>query len=463
MGKIRRLVLYAIFIGMISGFLQTAKAENAAPRGATVEERLESLDHRQRILERNWEREKEAAQEKAKSTSVSGAGKEGFFLKSADGGFQLKLRGYIQADGRFFLDDEQKPVANTFLLRRVRPIIEGTVNKHFGFYINPDFGGGKTELQDAYLDFRYKSAASLRAGKFKAPVGLERLQSGTDLLFVERALPTNLVPNRDLGIQLHGNLFDGALSYAVGIFNGVPDGASGDSDNHDDKDGAARIFAHPFKNTGIEPLKGLGLGIAGSYGTQRGSVGSPNLPSFKTPGQQTFFSYLAGGGTDNTTIADGNRARISPQGYYYRGPFGLLGEYVRSAQEVKKGSGTSTVKKKLVNDAWQVAASFVLTGENASYKGVSPKNPFDPVIGRWGAVELAARYSRLKVDDDAFPVFADIRKSAREAKSWAGGVNWHLNRNVKIVADYEQTTFTGGNTGDRESEKVILSRFQIAY
>ncbi len=271
------------------------------------------------------------------------------------------------------------------------------------------------------------------------------------------------MPNRHVGAQLYGDLLDGTLSYAVGIFNGVADGSSGDSDNTDDKDGVARIFSHPFRNSGIEALQGLGIGIAGSYGNQQGDKTTPNLPSFKTPGQQTFFIYLAGGGTDNTTIADGIRTRISPQGYYYYGPFGLLAEYVRSTQEVKKGSGTSAAAAKLRNSAWQVTASFVLTGEKASYKSVFPKNSFDPRNGKWGAFELAARYSRLTVDDAAFPTFADIRKSAKEAKAWAAGVNWHLNRNIKVVADYEQTRFQGGNTGDRETEKAVLGRFQVVY
>ena len=42
---------------------------------------------------------------------------------------------------------------------------------------------------------------SLTAGKFKVPVGLERLESATDIRFIERGFPTSLVPNRDLGVH----------------------------------------------------------------------------------------------------------------------------------------------------------------------------------------------------------------------------------------------------------------------
>ena len=42
------------------------------------------------------------------------AGKDGFSLKSADNSFQLRIRGYIQADGRFFADDKERALTDTF-------------------------------------------------------------------------------------------------------------------------------------------------------------------------------------------------------------------------------------------------------------------------------------------------------------------------------------------------------------
>lgn len=459
----RNVRLLFVAVAVSSGALGLSESVLAQSGGLpepTLQERLESLEQKQRILERRLELEQEKALEKAKDTPILGAGKEGFFLKSADGSFQLKLRGLIQTDGRFFIDDQEQPGTNSFRIRRARPILEGTVFRHFDFRLMTDFGEGQTVLQDAYLDFRYWPQVRLRAGKFKSPVGLERLQSATDLLFIERAFPTSLIPNRDVGVQLHGDVWDGAVTYAVGVFNGVPDGGSSDFDNHDEKDYEARLFAHPFKHTEVALWQGLGLGVAGTWGNQEGSVSAPNLPSFKTAGQQTFFRYRSDGTAAGTVVADDKRFRVSPQGYYYWGPFSLLWEYVLSSQEVKKG----TALARLENKAWQVAASYVLTGDDASYKGVKPKRPFDPGSGAWGALELAARYSELHVDQDAFPIFADPKKAAREAKAWAVGLNWYLNSNVKFAVDYEHTDFDGGSAkGDREDEKVVLSRLQIAF
>lgn len=425
----------------------------------SVDEKVEELDQKVRILDRKIELDHEAAADKAKTAPAPTAGKDGFSLKSADGAFVLKLRGYVHFDGRFWQSDDKKPAIDTFTLRRVRPILEGTLYKIFDFRIMPDFGEGKTVLQDAYMEGRFSPRFKVRAGKFKEPVGLERLQSATDILFVERALPTNLVPNRDLGVMLSGDLAGGGVSYAAGYFNGVQDGGSADVDTNDDKDVAARLFFQPFVS-GDGPLKNLGFGVAGTVGDQAGTAASPNLASYKTPGQQTFFSFRSDGTTAGTVIADGRHTRISPQAYFYRGPFGLLAEYVKSTQAVRRGD----VARNVDATSWQVAASWVLSGGEPTYKSVTPKKPFDLAAHAWGDFEIAARYSHLDVEDAAFPLFANPASSPRAADAWAVGLNWYLSRSLRVMLDYEDTTFDGGATaGDREDEKIVFSRFQVSF
>jgi len=111
-----------------------------------------------------------------------------------------------------------------------------------------------------------------------------------------------------------------------------------------------------------------------------------------------------------------------------------------------------------------VALTYVLSGENASYSGVVPKRSLDPRARTWGAFEVATRYSELNVDKNAFPLFANSSVSARKARAWAGGLNWYFNRNVKFVVNYEQTFFKeGGLVGNRQTEKAVMTRFQLAY
>lgn len=436
-------------------------ASGAFAQGTNIEQRLEELEQEIRALKQQREDEKVEAAAKAKDVPIIKAGKEGFSIGSKDGNFQLRLRGQVQADSRWYLDDSDKNATDTFLIRRARPILEGTLFRDFDFRLMPDFGNDSTALYDAYLEWKYLPWLKVRAGKFKPPVGLEQLQDDPYTLFAERAFPTGLVPNRDIGVQLRGDLWEGVVQYQAGVFNGVTDGVNGGLDNNDSKDFEGRVFLEPFKQTHVEPLQGLGFGMAGTIGHQNGSLSAPNVPSFKTPGQNTFFRYITGSTLANTAAAHGQRTRLSPQGYYYWGPFGLLGEYVVSDQEVEKGSATDHLR----NTAWQVAGSVVLTGERASYRGVTPDKPFDLKNGGWGALELAGRYSVLRIDPEAFPTFANFSSSAQEARAWAAGLNWYLNRNVKLVLDYEETTFDGGATGgtDRQTERVVFTRAQVAF
>jgi phosphate-selective porin OprO/OprP len=436
-----------------------APAADQAPEQST-DEKLQELDQKVRVLERKEEIRQEQEAEKAKTATSVTSGKDGFAIKSADGAFVLKLRGYAQLDGRFFHDDDQRPAIDTFTLRRARPIFEGTVFKIFDFRVMPDFGGGQTVLFDAYLEGRFSSLFKVRAGKFKPPIGLERLQSATDIEFAERAMPTNLVPNRDLGVQIAGDVNTGVVSYAVGVFNGVVDGGNqADADNNDSKDVAARVFFQPFLVSG-GPLKNLGFGIAGSVGHQDGTVAAPALPSYRSPAQQTVFSYRSDSTAAGTAFADGRHTRIAPQGYFYSGPFGLLAEYTISKQEVRRAAAFADLE----HTAWQAAASWVIAGGEASYRGVTPKHPFDPASHAWGAFELAARWSKLELDDNTFPTFANPASSARSAEAWALGLNWYLNKSLKVMLDYETTKFdSGAATGDREDENILFSRFQIAF
>jgi phosphate-selective porin OprO/OprP len=419
---------------------------------------VRDLEQEVQLLKRQLEVKAEAEASKGPAP-IAGAGPDGFFLQSADKNFVIKLRGYTQLDSRSFFAESDEPPTDqndTFLFRRVRPIVEGTVGGWADFRIMPDFANSTLVLQDAYTNLRpFGPEAQLQIGKFKSPFGLERLQSATALTFIERGLPTNLVPNRDLGYQIWGDVGGGLLTYQAALMNGVTDGGSGEVDTNDGKDVVARLFAHPFVNTTVEPLQGLGVGVAASWGRQDGTPSG-----YRTSGQQTFFSWATG------TSLDDDRFRISPQGYWYWGPFGLLGEYVFSGNEVTRTAGGRRITTDADMDAWQLAASYVVTGENASYRGVTPRAPFDPSQGGFGAFEVAARYGELDVDDDVFDLgFANEATSAKEAQAAALGVNWYMNRWLKFAVNYEHTWFDGGapNGEDRDGEDVVLTRFQLNY
>ena len=388
------------------------------------------------------------------------AGAGGFGLRSSDGAFRLRFQGTAQYDGRVFPGDDLDSRTDGFDVRSVRADLRGTLHSDYDFRFHLDYAGSRVEVLDAYLEGRFSPAFQLRAGKFKAPVGLERLQSRAALTFPERAFPTALVPNRDVGLQLQGAFGGSALSYTIGVFNGVPDGSSADADQADSKDLAGRVFVQPF-TSGPPALQRLGFGIAGTVGEQSASAASPGLPAFRTTiGRGTFLRFRSDGLETGSALLDGRRTRISPQAFWYWGPAGLLGEYVRSSSEVRLGETSD----RLTSSAWQVAGSWLLSGESASYGTVTPSRRFDPSRGSWGAVEVAGRIHGITTDPDAFPRFASPAGAAAEARAYTLGLNWYLNGFVRVQAFWERTRFDAADAATAlPDEDVLITRFQLAF
>jgi len=442
-------------------------------------------------------RQQPVTEQAAASTTVANpqifAGPGGFSFQSPDGANQIRFHGEFDFDGRFY-DDNLTPNGSRsgWLLRRARPIIEGTFANIFDFRFNPDFAGGKTVIQDAFVAARFNPLFVVTAGKFKEPFGLERLQLSPNNRFIELGLPSDLVPNRDLGLQVSGTYAypSGTVIYQLGWFNGVSDGTSTDAnvtpdiDNNDDKDWVARVFAEPFKKTQFAALKGLGAGVAVSYVNQVGSATNTLLPTYKTETQRNFFTYdpartaapaISAAGA---TYADGERLRISPQAYYYYRSFGLLSEYVHESQDVARtlgtGGGAVTRRAKLDHQSAQLIATYLLTGDDATFGTVKPKRPFAVGQPGWGALEFAARISELALDAKTFANasngavqswFADPSAQANKVVAWTAGLNWYLTQNVAWYLDYTKTRFDGGaaNGANRADEAAYFTRFQVAF
>jgi len=444
---------------------QGSNTTNAPPS----QQRIEELDEKLKAMERNRELEQESESERLKTLPAVSLGLNGLTVRSADSNFLMNVHGYAQADARFYLQDHN-PANDTFLLRRVRPIIEGTVYNRFDYRLMADFGSGDVAsstpgnnaiLNDAFVNGRFLQDLQVQVGKYKSPVGLERLQSTAELMFIENGFATQLTPNYDVGAEVHNSLFNNPISYAVGIFNGAADGASSDADTTDEgKDVVGRLFFQPFLRTANEPLRGLGFGAGGSIGHHEGP-----LPSYKTAGQQTFFSYA------NGVTAFGEQYRIDPQFFYFYGPFGLMGEYILSSQKAKSTIAGNPNSPRFNNTAWQIAGSYFLTGDQNSFRSTSrdafrPAHPFTFGGEGWGAVELVARIQQLSLDRDAFPTYV-TKTSAREETAFGVGLNWYLNSNVRLYLDYEQTRFDGGSAAPgsvtAHDEHVVFGRVQFSF
>jgi phosphate-selective porin OprO/OprP len=205
----------AAIVAAVLAPVTPSRAQDAATNDQLLQ-KIDELSQKILVLERKLEIQDETTQTAVKSTPVVKAGPKGFSIESPDKQNVVKLRGTLHFDGRHFQDDVTPETADTWLLRRVRPTLEGTLGGIYDFRFTPDFAGGRAIILDAFATARLQPWLAVTGGKFKVPVGLERLQSANDMRFVERAFPTSLLPNRDLGVSIGGDLFDGVVNYSAG-------------------------------------------------------------------------------------------------------------------------------------------------------------------------------------------------------------------------------------------------------
>jgi len=407
-----------------------------------------------RAEETTLEQRLKALEDRLAASPILSVGPEGVAVKSADGKTGVKLSGDLQADGRFYLDDDARSFTDAFLLRRVRPALDIALPGGADLRVQANLVSASPSLDDAYLDLKPVPGWRARFGRFKAPFAMETIQSSARLVFVERSLASGLAPVYENGFALYKEFPSGRGLAALSYGNGAADGASADTEGAERKEGSARLWLTPFAGA----FKTLSLGVAATHGREEGSAAAPRLPSYRTEGQNVFFSYKA------DRVAAGDRRRLSPQLSWLKGPLGLWAEHV-AARHVVRSTVTGTTTD-LTHRAWQVAAAWVLTGEPRTERGVKPARNFDPQSRGGGAWEIAARASGFRADKATFDSgAADRNQSAAAARAFTGGLTWYWSPNAKWQLNVTRTSFDGGASAgdDRRVERAIFTRAQVSF
>jgi phosphate-selective porin OprO/OprP len=403
----------------------------------------------------------------------------GFFLRSQNGWFNLRLTGQLQNDYRAFLDGRDYTDEDTFLVRRARLGIEADLAQYYEFRLLPDFSNaqapgspGQTRIQDAYMNIHYWDAVQLETGKFKQPFSYEQLIQDRFVPTLERSLIDQFVPARDEGVMLHGyRLLGGRLDYGVAVSNGE---INGDFDTNKEKDVNARVVFRPFVET--EWLRYLQFGVSGGTGVEQEPI-SPN--PLRTPSTVPWLTF------NSSVRANGLRDRLSPEVVYFCGPLGLAAQYYREDQRMSPtffGPGSQFVLDVPIT-GFYVLGTYLLTGESrttysAPVKPLRPFDPFHPCAGT-GAWELVGRVSRVNLGEQVFeplPIsktatisLASPAVSTRGVTEMTLGFNWYLNAWVRLQFNWEHDWFDSpvrlgpGPAGLLTRQDALLTRLQFIF
>jgi phosphate-selective porin OprO/OprP len=372
------------------------------------------------------------------STPLLAGWQDGFFMKSADGSFVLRITGQIQTDFRGYLNDVDKTDIDTFLLRRARLGIEATMLDYYEFRLLPDFAGTSlnTMITDAYMNVHYWDGLQLEVGKFKQPVSYEQLIQDRYVPTLERSMIDQLVPARDVGVMIHGHQMCGdRLEYGVSVSNGEINGGTGNTDTNDGKELNARIAVRPFNDDDWDVLRHLQFGISGSEGIEYEAM-SPT--SLKTPATVPWLVFTTG------DVAKGERTRLSPELAYFYHSFGFASQYYHEEQKLATTAAGTAFRVPF--DGYYVLATYLLTGEERHEytQQIDPIRPFGIAtpFASPGAWEAVFRVSRLEVGSEIFTDhLADPTKYSSGALESTLGFNWYWNKWVRAQFNWEHARF----------------------
>jgi phosphate-selective porin OprO/OprP len=389
-------------------------------------------------------------------------------FKSPDGNFTAKVGGRLYVVYRYIAEaDDTAPSASTsedaFVLDTARIQLDGTFFKDFFYRAEMSSDrGGSVSPNDVYLGWSgLKSYFTLQGGQFKVPFSQEETTSSRFIDFAERSLLNRLVPGRDVGLMVSGEVGEGIFQWYLGVFNGTGKNLA---DNNDEKDVAGRVWLTPLKNTDMKILKQFRLGFDFTVGDQDGGYAFSDVHTGDI-GSVTFIDHNV------NTYGDGLRTRYDIGVSWIYGPMSLRGEYFMAKFDLRDAAPQSDYEIR----AYNVQGTFLLTGEDKALENrVKPKNNLNPMEGGWGAWELAARYCFVDASDgeDAGVITiapATGPETPQKISQVTAGINWWWTSNMCLRLNWEHLMYgddianlKSDNEAD-DTQDIFYVRWQIDF
>jgi phosphate-selective porin OprO and OprP len=389
---------------------------------------------------------------------VVSMGPKGLTVQSDDARFSFNLRFPFMFDAKATLNNDLPKGGDAFFPRFFGPIFTVTLYKAVTGKLIVGFMDQSVTVVNAWMDIAAHPLLHLKLGKFLYPISLERQVLPLRIAMLEHGIASSLLPASEFGAQLWGASADKLFEYQLTFGNGTPTNARTEIDLDDAKEGIARVYLRPFARTAIAGLNNLGFGIGATYGRRDEQ---PVNTTIRTLGARPFFVTNAPDATAGTVLADGDVVRLVPQVGYTGGPFSVFAEYIRTSEELTRGSAKDT----LTHQSAQALATLVLTGENAVLLDIlSPQRPFDLSAGQFGALELVARGEYIEFDADTFPTYANPARSAQSAWAVGGGFNWVPTEIIRVMVNYEHTEFGAAKGAKKQrAENLLGLRVQALF
>jgi phosphate-selective porin OprO and OprP len=371
---------------------------------------------------------------------------------------RLDFRARLQADRTWSEVNAGKAGNSGLDIARRRVGVEGRIMRAVDFELEYEIAA--REWRDALVDYRQFTAVRVRAGRFKMPFSLDEMTSATKLDFVYRSrIAARLAPGRDNGVLVHGQVLRNALAYEAGLFRNDGDNARPGASARvfGGRSSALRLVARPLVAS-RSTMADWQVGIA---------LSETNIPEgFSAVRARTV---LGSSFYDSDVWVKGRRRRVGLETRWRPGPAAIQAEYIRLTDERRGQSVEDGDLSPLQAAGWYISGTWLITGERKSKGGDRPARPlalFSKQHGI-GAVELAARIERLDFGNGASggsssPRADRVLGNANQVLTY--GINWYLNRWVKLQANLVRERLSDPLQGPLPLRPVMWTRlFRLQF
>lgn len=305
----------------------------------------------------------------------------------------LTYSGSVRLDYNYFDEhflETSDEADDTFEINRVRLSIASDFNKDWSAKLKFDVQDG-LEIKDAYIKYDAWDWANIIVGRQKEPFGLEKLMSSKNLSFIERSMMSGAIsPSRSYGVNISGS--QDSLNWQLGYFQ----------DDNAEKGNAVtgRLTWAPW----YQDKNLVHLGAAFSERSLHGEAFRIN----ETLQVNSADSLIEGTKIDADSLSATGLEFV----WQYNGLVNMA--------EWQQSNVTATDGQEYQYDGGYYQVSYLFSGKNRTYKNgilgnVKTKNDW----------EVNMRYSQLKLHEEN-----------SEAKILSVGVNYFLNNDLKVMADY---------------------------
>jgi len=339
--------------------------------------------------------------------------------------------------------------------RRLSVSFFGHLINVFEFKLEIDFANVK-DIKDNWVRIMKGPVLPyFTIGNVDEPFSMNNLESSSYMTFMEPALPTSAFsPGRNIGVTANGSTFVERMTLAGGIFLNTGSfstvgEATDQIENANGLDLTGRLTWLPRYDEEDRELVHLGLSF--SHRVRDAEEDDPSADFRSRPESRLTDDYLV----ETGSFLNRRQEVAGIEAAWRNGPLSLQGEYFHVFVDADEN---------VAFNGWYVSGSWVLTGESRAYSrsgglfaGIRPQRTFQPAKGGWGALELAARYSAVDLND----------KSIRGGKerNVTLGLNWYLKRKVRLMINYIHARVKDRLDPTIEDSRadILMSRFQVSF